>query len=55
MFATSTPAHTSQCPNLLTFSDVKTFAIWAMLRLGEVGKGVNAVGVDAQGATILRG
>ena len=55
MFATSTPGHNSQCPNLLTFSDVETFAIRAMLRLGDVGKGVNAVGVDAQGATIFSG
>lgn len=42
-------------PDLLTVSRIETFAVRAMLRLGDVGKGVNAIAVDAQGLPVRRG
>ena len=41
--------------DLLTVSRIETFAVRAMLRLGDVGKGVNAIAVDAQGLPVRRG
>ena len=42
-------------PNLLVVGRVKALAVRAVLRPGDVGKGVNAVAVYAQGLPVRRG
>jgi len=42
-------------PNLHSISRIETFAVRTMLRLGDVGKSVNAVAEDAQGLPTCHG